>query len=185
MSAPSRVEVVVTLSPDSARWAAADPEAVAAAASDAVDALLWGPTLCGRGFHLVDRVVASIALPRPEVVCLCGSTRFYDAFQRANFELTMQGHIVLSAGFYPHATDQVHGETIGCTSAQKAALDELHLRKVDLADRVLVLNVGGYIGESTRHEIAYAQRRGTPIQYLEPQSLIPTGVARVVAGGPA
>lgn len=103
----------------------------------------------------------------PEVVCLCGSTRFYAEFQRANYELTMAGKIVLTVGFYPHNA-QVHGEGVGATSDQKAALDELHKRKIDLAHRVLVLNIGGYVGDSTRSEIAYAERIGVPVDYLEP-----------------
>jgi hypothetical protein len=174
---------VVTLTPDSPRWAFAVPEAVAAAASDAVDALLWGPTLRGRGFRL-ERIEASGARTRPEVVCLCGSTRFHDAFQRANYDLTMQGRIVLSVGFFPHSAERAHGETIGCTPEQKDALDELHLRKIDLADRVLVLNVGGYIGDSTRREIAYAEAHGKPIQYLEPlPSPAPAGATGAVAEG--
>jgi hypothetical protein len=105
---------------------------------------------------------------RPEIVVLCGSTRFYDEFQRANYELTMAGAIVLSVGFYPHAqAEHGHGEGVGHDSAEKVALDELHKRKIDLADRVLVLNVGGYIGESTRSEIAYAEKIGRPVDYLE------------------
>ena len=104
--------------------------------------------------------------PRPRIVVLCGSTRFYDAFQTANYELTMQGVIVLSVGFYPHNA-QVHGEGVGATSEQKIALDELHKRKIDLADEVLVLNVGGYIGDSTRSEIAYAERVGKPVRYQD------------------
>jgi hypothetical protein len=104
---------------------------------------------------------------RPEIVCLCGSTRFYDAFQRSNYELTMQGKIVLTVGFYPHSQEQAHGQAIGCTPEQKATLDELHKRKIDLADKVLVLNVGGYIGESTRSEIAYAIAHRKPVDYLE------------------
>lgn len=107
---------------------------------------------------------------RPEVVVLCGSTRFYDAFQQVNFALTMEGKIVLSVGFYPHArVEHGYGEGVGHDSAEKVALDELHKRKIDLADRVLVLNVGGYIGTSTRSEIEYAERFGKPISYLEPQ----------------
>ena len=107
--------------------------------------------------------------PRPEIVVLCGSTRFYDEFQQANYDLTMQGAIVLSVGFYPHAkAEHGHGEGVGHDSAEKIALDELHKRKIDLADRVLVLNVGGYIGASTRAEIDYAQRWGVPVDYLEP-----------------
>jgi hypothetical protein len=100
-------------------------------------------------------------------VCLCGSTRFYEDFQRANYEETMAGNIVLSVGFYPHAQREMHGEQAGCTPEQKIALDELHKRKIDLADEVLVLNVGGYIGESTRSEIEYARKYGKQIRYLE------------------
>lgn len=104
----------------------------------------------------------------PEIVCLCGSTRFYEAFQQANYDLTMAGKIVLSVGFYPHAKAQHgHGEGVGHDSAEKIALDELHKRKIDLADRVMVLNVGGYIGASTRSEIDYAEAYGKPIDYLE------------------
>jgi hypothetical protein len=103
----------------------------------------------------------------PPIVCLCGSTRFYDAFQTWNYNLTMAGRIVLSVGFYSHVSERAHGESIGATPEQKIALDELHKRKIDIADRVLVLNVNGYVGESTRSEIAYAWRRGKPVDYLE------------------
>jgi NTP pyrophosphatase (non-canonical NTP hydrolase) len=105
---------------------------------------------------------------KPKVVCLCGSTRFYAEFQLANYQETMAGRIVLSVGFYPHAQRQAHGEDVGCTEEQKQALDELHKRKIDLADEVLVLNVGGYIGSSTRSELEYAESIGLPIRYLEP-----------------
>jgi hypothetical protein len=106
---------------------------------------------------------------RPQIVCLCGSTRFYDEFQQANYELTMAGKIVLSVGFYPHAkAEHGHGEGVGHDSAEKVALDELHKCKIDLADEVYVLNVGGYIGESTRSEVAYAVTTGKPVRWLEP-----------------
>lgn len=107
-------------------------------------------------------------ISKPEIVVLCGSTRFYETFQRANYELTMAGKIVLTVGFYPHAPQ--HGEGVGATSDEKVALDELHKRKIDMADRVLVLNVDGYIGDSTRSEIEYAERFEKPIEYLEPPS---------------
>jgi hypothetical protein len=106
---------------------------------------------------------------RPRIVCLCGSTRFYDTFQQASYDLTMRGEIVLSVGFYPHAkAEHGHGEGVGHDSAEKAALDELHKRKIDLADRVLVVSdETGYFGESTRSEIAYAIAHGKPVEFAE------------------
>jgi hypothetical protein len=107
---------------------------------------------------------------RPEIVCLCGSTRFYDEFQQANYDLTMDGSIVLSVGFYPHAkAAHGHGEGVGHDSAEKTALDELHKRKIDLADEVLVVSdVSGYFGQSTAGEIAYAVEHGKPVRFAEP-----------------
>jgi cell division protein FtsB len=106
---------------------------------------------------------------RPVIVCLCGSTRFYEAFVAANFHETMAGKIVLSVGFFLHRPEMIpiHGEAVGITSEEKVMLDELHLRKIDLADEVLFLNVGGYIGESTRRELAYAREQGKVIRFLE------------------
>lgn len=104
----------------------------------------------------------------PTIVCLCGSTRFYEQFMRANYELTMQGKIVLSVGFFMHSAEAAHGEQWGCTPEEKIALDELHKRKIDLANEILVLNVGGYVGESTTSEILYAEARGKTIRFLEP-----------------
>ena len=109
---------------------------------------------------------------RPIIVCLCGSTRFYEAFQKANFDETMAGRIVLSVGFYPHSENKAHGESQGITPEQKIALDTLHKEKIDLADEILVLNVGGYVGDSTRSEIQHALKTGRLIRYLEPDSLV-------------
>jgi hypothetical protein len=107
--------------------------------------------------------------PRPTVVCLCGSTRFYDQFQQANYERTMAGEIVLSVGFYPHAKAvHGHGEGVGHDSAEKVALDELHKRKIDLADYVLVVSdESGYFGDSTAGEILYAVEHGKPVRFAE------------------
>lgn len=107
---------------------------------------------------------------RPRIACLCGSTRFYDQFQQANYDLTMRGEIVLSVGFYPHAkTEHGHGEGVGHDSAEKTALDQLHKRKIDLADRVLVVSdATGYFGASTRSEVEYAIAHGKPVEFAEP-----------------
>lgn len=104
----------------------------------------------------------------PTIVCLCGSTRFYDQWQRSIYELTMRGIIVLSVGFYPHSSFEAHGQEVGCSINQKVRLDELHKRKIDLADEVLILNVGGYIGKSTQSELEYAKAHGKRIRFLEP-----------------
>jgi hypothetical protein len=114
--------------------------------------------------------VSGYEKPRPAVVCLCGSTRFYDEFQQANYNRTMAGEIVLSVGFYPHAkAEHGHGEGVGHDSTEKAALDELHKRKIDLADYVLVVSdETGYFGESTRGEIDHAVRNGKPVEFTNP-----------------
>jgi hypothetical protein len=105
----------------------------------------------------------------PRVVTLCGSTRFYEAWQEANFRETMAGRIVLTVGFYPHGDVRKteHGENVGITPEEKAALDVLHKRKIDMSDEILVLNVGRYFGASTKGEIVHALRLGLPVRWLE------------------
>ena len=100
----------------------------------------------------------------PRIVCLCGSTRFMDAFHTVGWQLTLQDYIVLTVGVCKHAEDH-GGEALGQDVADK--LDELHRRKIDLADWVFVLNVDGYIGDSTRGEIEYAEQLGKRVTYLE------------------
>jgi hypothetical protein len=114
--------------------------------------------------------------PRPRIVCLCGSTRFFDAFREANLRLTLAGEIVLSIGC-DTKSDADLGIIAGDLAPAKVALDELHKRKIDLADYVFVLNVGQYVGESTRSEIEYANRRGKEIRFLEPIPLADVGAA--------
>lgn len=132
--------------------------------------------------------------PRPKIICLCGSTKFYEAFQKANYDLTMAGNIVLSVGHYPHqktvrqrvkidgcmgeqeayvntVVPVEHGETVGCTPEQKVELDKLHFKKIEEADEIFVLNVNGYIGESTTNEVNYALELGKPVRWLEPNMI--------------
>lgn len=119
-----------------------------------------------------DKELSYMIATMPKVVCLCGSTRFMEAFQKANLNETLKGNIVLSIGcntksdvelFSAQNRDAEFEET-------KRKLDELHKRKIDLADEVFVLNVNGYIGESTRSEIEYAEAHNKPVRYLEPLS---------------
>lgn len=108
--------------------------------------------------------------PRPRIVVLCGSTRFSDAFREASLTETMAGHIVLSIGCDLRSDHELWSDrTAEQVAVIKAELDELHKRKIDLADKVLVLNVGGYIGDSTRSELAYARALGRPVRFLEPE----------------
>lgn len=102
---------------------------------------------------------------RPEIVVLCGSTSFWPTFQSLRERLTLAGAIVLG----PEVNAKTKPHLLGRHPEQtKHDLDEIHKRKIDLADRVFIVNVGGYVGDSTRSEIAYAIGRGVPIEYLEP-----------------
>ena len=98
-----------------------------------------------------------------KIVTLCGSTRFKEQFLDAQKQLTLEGNIVISVGLFGHS-----GDADVWKPGVKEMLDDMHLRKIDLADEIFVINVGGYIGESTRREIAYAERTGKTIKYLEP-----------------
>jgi hypothetical protein len=79
----------------------------------------------------------------------------------------MNGNIVLTAGFSPHSSEKIHGQNVGISEKDKDKLDELHKKKIDLADEIFVINVSGYIGESTKSEIKYAQLNNKPVRFLE------------------
>lgn len=51
---------------------------------------------------------------------------------------------------------------------QKKMFDDMHKRKIDMVDYIYVINVGGYIGESTKSEIDYAELYDKTVKYLEP-----------------
>ncbi|QOQ38533.1 hypothetical protein [Trueperella pecoris] len=98
------------------------------------------------------------------VVTLCGSTRFKEEFIAAQKRLTLDGNIVISVGLFGHS-----GDAEVWTETTKEMLDDMHKRKIDMADGIFVINVGGYIGSSTRSEIEYAKAHGKSITYLEPR----------------
>lgn len=97
-----------------------------------------------------------------KVVTLCGSTKFKEQYLETQKRLTLEGNIVISVGLFGHS-----GDNEVWTEGTKAMLDDMHLRKIDMADEVFVINVGGYIGESTRREIAYAKENGKTVRFLE------------------
>ena len=97
-----------------------------------------------------------------KVITLCGSTKFKEEYLEAQKRLTLEGNIVISVGLFGH-----NGDDEVWTEGTKAMLDDMHKRKIDMADEIFVINVGGYIGESTRSEIAYAKSQGIAVRYLE------------------
>ena len=100
------------------------------------------------------------------VITLCGSTRFRAEYERVQKELTLQGNIVISVGLFGHSgDDEVWKDGV------KEMLDEMHLAKIDLADEIFVINPGGYVGQSTSREIAYARSRGKTVKSLCPLEL--------------
>jgi hypothetical protein len=102
--------------------------------------------------------MSNAPVARPKVICLCGSLRFGREFAAERIRLTLDLAIVLA----PEAT-----EAAGLDPSLVRALGELHLRRIDLADEVRIVNPGGYIGEATRREIEYAIAQGKPVTYYE------------------
>ena len=125
------------------------------------DPLIWSDS----AIIILDARITELEAQRdrlPKIVCLCGSTRFMKVFRQANLTETLAGKIVLSIGCNTKSDD-----ALGLSTKEIERLKELHLRKIDLADEVYVLNVGGYIGSSTRKEIEYAESLNVPVKYLK------------------
>ena len=103
------------------------------------------------------------------VVTLCGSTKFKDEYLKVQKDLTLKGYIVISVGLYGHSGDNEVWENMdeGTLTKTKEMLDDMHLRKIDMADEIFVVNVGGYIGSSTKKEIEYAISKNKKVNYLE------------------
>ena len=104
-----------------------------------------------------------------KVITLCGSTRFKDEFLAVQKKLTLEGNIVISVGLFGHSGDNEVWENMdeGTLTKTKELLDDMHKAKIDMADEIFVINVGGYIGDSTRSEIEYAKQHGKKVNYLE------------------
>ena len=96
-----------------------------------------------------------------KIITLCGSIKFKDEFMRIQEKLTLDRNIVLTPNFF----NNIKKEEIDLET--KKILDEMHKQKIDISDEIYVINVGGYIGESTKSEIEYAKRKGKKISYLE------------------
>lgn len=93
------------------------------------------------------------------IITLCGSTKFKKEYEEINKILTLAGHIVISVGFFRHA------DKTKITEKEDQLLDEIHLKKIEISDAIYVINKDGYIGKSTKNEIAYAKTNGRKIYY--------------------
>ena len=104
-----------------------------------------------------------------KVVTLCGSTRFKEEFIKAQKDLTLRGYIVISVGLFGHSGDSEVWENMDeeTLTKTKEMLDDMHKRRIDMSDEIFVINVGGYIGDSTKSEIEYAKKTGKVVNYLE------------------
>ena len=104
-----------------------------------------------------------------KVITLCGSTRFKDEFMEINKKLTLAGNIVISVDLFGHSGDNEVWENMdeGTLTRTKEMLDDMHKRKIDMADEIFVINKNGYIGSSTKSEIEYALKTGKKVNYLE------------------
>jgi hypothetical protein len=155
---------------DNGRLIAAAPELLLACqeALARIESDIESPNYTVREGALCRAAISKAVGPRPpqcaypRIVCLCGSGRFRETYEQAEAKETLAGNIVLTIGV--NTKDVARDPAL---SGMKPFLDELHLRKIDLADEILVLNVGDYIGESTRNEITYAEKTGKPIRYWE------------------
>ena len=104
-----------------------------------------------------------------KVITLCGSTKFKNEFMEAQKDWTLKGNIVISVGLFGHSGDNEVWEQMdeGTLTKTKEMLDDMHKRKIDMSDEIFVINVGGYIGESTKSEIEYAKKCNKKVNYLE------------------
>ena len=98
-----------------------------------------------------------------KVITLCGSTKFKDEFLREQKRLSLEGNIVISVGMFGHS-----GDSEVWADGVKEMLDDMHKRKIDMADEIFVINKGGYIGSSTKSEIEYAKKTNKKVNYMEP-----------------
>ena len=115
---------------------------------------------------------------KPKIICICGSTRFADLHSIMKWELEKSGKVIcLMINYLPQWYAEQQGwkglAHFGEQSGLKDSLDELHLRKIDLADEIFVINRDGYIGESTKREIEYAKAKGKLVCYLENEENCP------------
>lgn len=108
-----------------------------------------------------------------KVITLCGNAKFKKEFQEIQKKLTLEGNIVISVGLFGHAGDSEvwENQNESTLNDTKKMLDDMHKRKIDMADEIYVIDVGAYIDESTKSEINYAQRHNKPVRYYSQENV--------------
>ena len=106
--------------------------------------------------------ILRIMIGKFKIITLCGSTRFKEQFIAEQKRLTLEGNIVISVGLFGHSGDEEVWK-----KETKIMLDDMHKRKIDLSDEIFVINVGGYVGSSTKSEIEYANQTNKPVRFME------------------
>lgn len=101
-----------------------------------------------------------------KVITLCGSTRFKNEFFAAQKALTLGGNIVISVGVFGHDPDLTKEEQQYIEN-NKQMLDDMHKRKIDMADAIMIISPNGYVGKSTKSEIEYAKAHNKEVLYWE------------------
>ena len=131
--------------------------------------MVKGPAKRGIRLKMILPGKGAVMVGNYPVITLCGSTRFRKSFEEVQKRLTLKGCIVISVGLFGHAGDDEvwEGMDEDTVTETKLMLDDMHKRKIDMADGIWVINVNGYVGSSTRSEIAYAAAQGKTIRYLE------------------
>lgn len=131
--------------------------------NDAHNYTIINPKACGViDVKLADEEEEKSKTKEFNVITLCGSTKFKEEFMKIQKELTLQGNIVISVGMFGHSGDDEAFE-----DSTKEMLDDMHKRKIDMAHEIFVVNKNGYVGSSTKSEIAYAKSMGKPVRFLE------------------
>lgn len=162
--------------PNSARERGINCCTICGACGKRTKSFLWKAQICGlpldaNGLCEKHRYQRIEKPQRPKIICICGSSRFADHAAVASWNFSKQGFITVSYELLPEWYHEKSGKVARDHYAEQEGvaniLDELHLRKIDLADEVFVINVGGYIGDRTKIEIAYANRQRKPVNYLE------------------
>jgi hypothetical protein len=92
------------------------------------------------------------------IITVCGSMRFYNDMLHIALRSELDGNVCLTPTMPPEGTDSL-------TKDDLTALGRIHKEKIRISDTVLICDVDGYIGDSTRTEIKFAQALGKHVVY--------------------